>query len=175
MSRFEVQDPIHLLDIKSNRTYCYLDTVSNYTTLPQETSCQLCFTIYRNEFFASVFKTKEEMKEPLHLLRCYDNNKTVCGKSAKIVSTINLAAVDCDICIKVSQTTNFPEFVIPNKEEVKMDNKRTTTTNIQLLGHTTADELRRMIEDIPDNAILSVSSYKGDQREPGYTTLTFTW
>lgn len=55
------------------------------------------------------------------------------------------------------------------------ENKRITTTKIDLLGTTTADELRRLIADIPDQAVLSVSQYKGHQLDRGYTTLTFSW
>ncbi len=39
------------------------------------------------------------------------------------------------------------------------------------------DDLKNLVNDsdIPGHATLSVYTYAGDQRDPGYSTLTFEW
>lgn len=40
---------------------------------------------------------------------------------------------------------------------------------------TTAGELAAALSGVPAEAKVSVEHYKGDQRDPAYTTLTFSW
>lgn len=51
------------------------------------------------------------------------------------------------------------------------------TASLTLDSSTTFGALQAQIKDarVPDNAKMSVSHYAGDQREPGYTTITFAW
>lgn len=51
------------------------------------------------------------------------------------------------------------------------------SAKVQLKHDTTLADLMNLIngKNIPANARMSVYHYAGDQRDPSYTTLTFTW
>lgn len=53
--------------------------------------------------------------------------------------------------------------------------KATITVTIPVNYDTKVSEIRTALEKIPDNAKLSVDHYRGDQRDPSYTNLKFTW
>ena len=36
-------------------------------------------------------------------------------------------------------------------------------------------DLKEFLENIPDKASVSITSYSGDQRDPGYTLIEATW
>ena len=48
---------------------------------------------------------------------------------------------------------------------------------IELSGNTTIGELMTALTnaDVPETAKVRISQYPGNQRESGYTTVTFTW
>lgn len=50
-----------------------------------------------------------------------------------------------------------------------------TSTVLTITGAITARELIEHLRPIPSEASLRISEYKGDQRDPGYTTITATW
>lgn len=51
------------------------------------------------------------------------------------------------------------------------------TASLQLNSSTTYGGLKAQLTDasIPDTARIKVVHYAGDQRDPGYTTITFSW
>lgn len=51
--------------------------------------------------------------------------------------------------------------------EIKITNTRSATAS----KFTVAD-LRALLEGAPDTSPVHINEYKGDQREPGYTTIT---
>lgn len=50
-----------------------------------------------------------------------------------------------------------------------------TTATIPVKYNTKASEIRAALDKIPDSATLSIEHYRGDQRDPSYTNLKFTW
>lgn len=122
----------------------------------------------------------------LHLLDVSKPERTLCGIEAFVINTATRSEVNCEPCRVYDRQLNWvapmlnhngrlDAYELKSRKVIPMDHNRTTSTSIQLVGTVTADELRRMIEDIPDRAVLSASYYAGDMREASYTTLTFTW
>jgi hypothetical protein len=52
---------------------------------------------------------------------------------------------------------------------------RTQKVIIQFGHDTTAGQLAACLLDIPNEARMAITHYPGDQRDPSYTTITFTW
>lgn len=52
---------------------------------------------------------------------------------------------------------------------------KTQKVVITFAHDTTAGELYNALEEVPCSAKITVDHYKGDQREPSYTTMTCTW
>ncbi len=50
-----------------------------------------------------------------------------------------------------------------------------TSTTVEFQHGSTANDLREALAGIPGSARMSVNHYAGDQREPSYTKITFTW
>lgn len=53
--------------------------------------------------------------------------------------------------------------------------RSSNSTTVEFRHGTTAAELSSVLADIPPYALVSVTHYEGDQRDPSYTRLTFTW
>ena len=52
--------------------------------------------------------------------------------------------------------------------------RRTTTTTIQVSSSVTVGELQSVLEGLPASATVRFQTHDGNQREPGYTTITVT-
>jgi hypothetical protein len=50
-----------------------------------------------------------------------------------------------------------------------------STASIQIQGPLKASDLAGFLDDIPDDAAISITETKGDQRDPGYSTITASW
>lgn len=51
----------------------------------------------------------------------------------------------------------------------------TTTASMNVPGSLTAGALRDFAASVPAEARVTIKEYQGDQREPGYVTLTASW
>jgi len=51
----------------------------------------------------------------------------------------------------------------------------TSTASMNVPGSLTAGALRDFAASVPAEARVSIKEYQGDQRDPGYVTLTATW
>jgi hypothetical protein len=53
--------------------------------------------------------------------------------------------------------------------------RRETSTTVEFTHGSTANDLREALAGIPGSARMQVTHYAGDQREPSYTSIKFTW
>ena len=51
----------------------------------------------------------------------------------------------------------------------------TSTASMDVAGSLTAGALRDFAGSVPPEARVSIKEHQGDQRDPGYVTLTATW
>jgi hypothetical protein len=53
--------------------------------------------------------------------------------------------------------------------------KITKKATIQITSRITVGELQGLLAQVPSQATMRVQHYAGDQRDPSYTNLTFSW
>lgn len=51
----------------------------------------------------------------------------------------------------------------------------TSSTTVDVKYGTEAKDLKAALMLVPDNAKVSIETYVGDQRDPGYKHITFSW
>lgn len=63
----------------------------------------------------------------------------------------------------------------PSTSVTRTGKEMNVQASISVSHGTTVADLKKAFESVPDEAKVSIATFKGDQREPSYSTITFRW